>query len=197
MSSIIQLSFHNESELKETQKIVLFQKYRVGGIQMEPVAWKVFENIDQGFYHPFQFEEVPEMVVKSANGIQIDVFSDVSYSQSYVAKPGIGGDRVVSNTFTFPLINQFQRDPIHVEMSKGGNVLIAPVSIAPGASAIVQFDQTLWVGITKIAKEGEVMKEEAVSYTDTGLSMAGVHTAEIVMSGGEAKPLIFTLRNIT
>jgi len=197
MAGIIKLSFHNESELTETPKVVLFQKYRVGSTQMEPVAWRVFENIGQGDYHPFQFEELPEMVVKSSKGTGINILSDLSYSQSYVAKPGIDGDRVTSSAFTFPLINQFHRERIHVEMSKGGNVLIAPVRIASGDSAILQFDQTLWVGLTERAKEGEIMKEEALFYTHTGLSMAGVQTAEIVMAGGGANPLSFSLRNVT
>lgn len=197
MPEVIDLIFYNESDLKETPKIVLFQKHLIGGAQGDPVAWKVLKNLARGYRHPFQFDLNPQMRVKGSSGTQIGGLIDLEYSKSYVTQTDTEGDKVTQDLLTVPLVNQFKKDTISAEIFRGGRLLAVTRSIKPEESVIFQFNQVLWVGIANNETEGEILSEVAQTKIHTGLNLEGVNTAEIVMTGGGTKPLSFSLRNVT
>lgn len=195
MSAIIKLAFHNESNLEGTPRIVLFQKHLIGGAAGDTIAWKVFENLGKGDYHPFQFTVVPQMSVIDSSGTQIGAVVDVPYSQSYIVKDNVG--QITNVPLTVPLINGFRKGIIRAEIFRGGNLLAASNRIAPKESVVFQFDQVLWVGLSDNLNQGDVMKDMTQAKFHTGLNLEGINSAEIVMTGGGARPLAFNLRNVT
>jgi hypothetical protein len=59
---------------------------------------------------------------------------------------------------------------------------------------------TIWIGVVSQVEEGDVMNSAIISDINTELSLLGIASADIVMSGGgagpSATPFMFTLENI-
>lgn len=195
MPAIINLIFHNESEFKQPPRIVLFQKHMIGAVQGDPVAWKVFTNLGVGDYHPFQFAVVLQMSVIDSSGTQIGPLVDVPYSQSYMVKADVA--QITTVPLTVPLINGFKKGSIRAEIFRGGNLLAVTTHIRPEESVIFQFDQVLWLGLSDTIHQGHIMRDITQARFHTGVNLAGINTAEIVMTGGVVQPLAFNLRNVT
>jgi hypothetical protein len=115
------------------------------------------------------------------------------------------GDKLVaSGAGTSPdevqILNALQRGAINAGVYKAGRLLAQKTNIVPQQKAVFQFRPTLWIGVASEVIEGQAMNAAIVSNINTELSLLGIASADIVMTGGgagvNAMPFQFTLQNV-
>lgn len=66
--------------------------------------------------------------------------------------------------------------------------------------AVFEFKPTIWIGVASQIIQGEVMNSAIISNLNTELSLLGIASADIVMTGGgpgrNPTPFSFKLENI-
>jgi hypothetical protein len=97
------------------------------------------------------------------------------------------------------ILNTLNMGAINANVYKDGRLLAAKTGIAPGQKAVFQFKPTIWIGVVSQVEEGQVMNSAIISQINTEISLFGLASADIVMTGGgpgaNSTPFIFTLQN--
>jgi hypothetical protein len=202
-SSIIKLNFINKSQDMNNSQIVLFQKNEVPGFSEIAVAWQVIQNCGQGDNHPFQYP-------LGMNVSSSDSFGN--FTPQLPANPGDAfqmafnnsGDILLSNgsaneVTAVEVKNGLKKGAINANIFKAGKLLATKTNMIPGDLASFVFKPILYIGTASQVVEGDVMNSADVSSVNTQLSLIGLVSADIVMTGGgsgaDATPLQFTLQN--
>jgi hypothetical protein len=200
----IRLNFVNRSNDLNNTQIVIFQKNLANNFDELPVAWLVIQYCGHGDNHPFTFpmtmtigasdsygNYTPRLPVQ--NGQLFHVTLTTSGDTLSYAGPGTSASEV-------QLRNDLSKGAINGSIYKDGRVLATRTSIAPTQKAVFQFKPTLWIGAVSQIIQGEVMNSAIVSSIDTELSLLGIASADIVMTGGgpakSSTPFAFRLENI-
>jgi hypothetical protein len=200
----IQLNFINESNDTNNSDIVIFQKNVATDFDELPVAWQVIHNCGQGDNHPFLYPMATAVAASDSWGNytpQLDAQSGQLFQM--VLTPS-GDTLVASGAGSSPdelqILNALQRGAINAGVYKAGRLLAQKTGIAPQQKAVFQFKPTLWIGAASQIVQGQVMNSAIVSDINTELSLLGIASADIVMTGGgagvNATPFQFTLRNV-
>jgi hypothetical protein len=96
--------------------------------------------------------------------------------------------------------NQLPAGSIDANIYKNGALLTAKTAVLPQQHAIFEFKPTIWIGVVEGVNEGDVLNSAILSQINTELSLTGVASADIVMTGGgpgpNSTPFTFTLENI-
>jgi hypothetical protein len=96
--------------------------------------------------------------------------------------------------------NNLQQGVIDARVYKEGALVAIETSIAPQQMAAFQFDPVIWIGAVSQVEQGTVMDSAIVQQLNTLLSLLGIASADIVMTGGgsgpDSQPFAFTLQNI-
>jgi hypothetical protein len=96
--------------------------------------------------------------------------------------------------------NALQQGSINAGIYKSGKLYAQETDVAPQQKAVFQFKPTIWIGVVSQAVAGEVMNSAIVSSVNTELSLLGIASADIVMTGGgagpSATPFMFNLANV-
>ena len=70
----------------------------------------------------------------------------------------------------------------------------------PGQQAVFEFKPSIWIGTASQVTQGEVLHPSVLSEVSTELSLQGIASADIVMTGGgpgeNAPPFAFSMQNI-
>jgi hypothetical protein len=197
----IKLTYRNNSDDFAKSKIVVFQKLVNTDFDELAVAWKVIKNCGTGEYHPFVYPM--EMKVGAID-------SDGNYSQQIPATNGqvfnLTGsnsgnqlkamDDVSGNSRQVDVRNNLDYGAIQVGIYKDDRMLALKSNISPGEKAVFQFLPTIWVGVVSDVEEGDVMDSAVMSQNNTELSLLGIASADIVLSGGGNRPFRFSLENV-
>lgn len=200
----IKLNFINNSNDRNNSRIVIFQKNVASDAADTTVAWKVIQNCGPGENHPFTFPLTAQASSSDSWGNYTPQLS-VSPGQLLTASQSGSGDVLSysgpSTAATEVQIrNALPQGAINANIYKTGRLLATRTSLAPAQTAAFQFEPTLWIGPVAQIEEGQVMNPAIVSSIDTELSLLGVASADIVMSGGgmgpDAQPFSFTLENV-
>ena len=98
------------------------------------------------------------------------------------------------------LRNDLAHGSINANLYKAGRLLATKTSIAPQQKAVFRFEPALFIGAVSEVQQGEIMPAAIVSEINTELSLNGIASADIVMTGGGpgagATPFQFSLENI-
>jgi hypothetical protein len=98
------------------------------------------------------------------------------------------------------VLNSLPKGAINAGIYKAGKLLATKTSIAPQQKAVFEFKPTLWIGVVSQVDEGQVMNSAILSNIDTEISLLGIASADIVMTGGGpgsgATPFVFRLENV-
>jgi hypothetical protein len=98
------------------------------------------------------------------------------------------------------VLNALPKGAINASIYKDGRLLATKTMIAPQQKAVFQFKPTLWIGAVLQVEEGEVMNSAIISRINTEISLLGIASADIVMTGGgpgpNARPIAFNLDNM-
>lgn len=188
----IKLNFINQSNDANNSQIVVFQKNVATDFDELSVAWKVIQNCGQGDNHPFVYPMTMAVGASDSYG---------NYTPQLIAQNGqlfsmsltSSGDRLVqSGASTSPtevqVLNALKVGAINASIYKAGKVLATKTSIAPQQKAVFQFKPTLWIGVASEVEEGQVMNSAIISSINTELSLLGIASADIVMTGGGPGP---------
>lgn len=200
----VQLNFVNNSNDLNNSSIVIFQKNVATDIEELPVAWKVIQNCSVGDNHPFVWAH--EMSVASS-----DMWGN--FHPALGAHPGQGfsvhqtgtGDALsADDPATSPeeveVRNNLPQGSINANIFKDNHLLAIRTAVSPEQSARFAFKPSIWIGAASQVEQGAVMHTAMVDNVHTELSLLGIASADIVMTGGgagpDAMPFSFTLENV-
>lgn len=201
----IQLNFINQSADSNNSQIVIFQKNVATGYEEIVVAWKVIQFCGFGDNHPFVYPMIMQVSASDSYG---------NYTPRLDAQPGNAfqvtltnsGDMLTqSGVSNYPtevqLSNNLTQGAINANIYKNNSLLATKTTIAPGQMAAFQFLPTIWIGTASQVTQGQVMNSAIVEQVNTELSLLGIASADIVMTGGgpgkTSQPFAFSLQNVS
>lgn len=200
----IQLNFINQSNDANNSQIVIFQKNVAGGVEHPAVAWRVIENCGRGDYHPFVYP-ISAGITSMDRWGNFTPMLDAREGQLFEVKREETGDALVlagpaSNPMEIQVVNALPDGVIGAHLYRGEQLIASQANLAPGRRAAFQFKPTLWIGVVSEVSQGEDLNAATLSQINTELSLLGIASADIVMTGGgpggESTPFEFSLQNV-
>ena len=200
----IHLNLINQSNDTNNSQIVIFQKNVGAGLSELAVAWHVIENLGQGDNHPFVYPMSIAVGASDSYG-NYTPHLPASYGQRFAMKLTQSGDQLSfdgdgTSAEEVQVANNLQAGAINAMIYKAGNLFATKTNIAPGQLAAFQFKPTIRIGIVSQVTRGQTMNEAIMSSINTEISLLGLASADIVMTGGgpgpNSKPFEFHLANI-
>jgi hypothetical protein len=198
------LNFINDSEAADGANVVIFQKNLAAGVETFAVAWLVIGDCGWGDSRPFSLPA--EMTVNASDSWgnhtpQIPAHDGQLFAMTESAGgQAFGYAGPATNPAQVQVRNDLRKGAINANLYRDRRLLAVKTSLAPHQRAAFQFRPTLWIGVVSQVVQGEVMGPAALSAIDTELSVVGVASADIVMSGGgqgrHAEPYRFALENV-
>lgn len=201
----IKLRLVNQSFDRNNSRILIFQRNVQPNYQEVPVAWKVIENLGQDWTHPFDYPAQLQVSTSDCNGnrsglmesdqaMRWGVFRTESGNQLQYVGPSSG--RVPE----LQVANGLPLGAIDANIYRAGKLLATKTGVAPGQMAVFRFAPVLSICVASQVTEGASLDAAILSRANTELSLSGLLSADIVMTGGgsgkTAMPFRFTLQNI-
>ncbi len=200
----IQLNFINRSNDTNNSQVVIFQKNVATNVDELAVAWRVIQNCGVSDNHPFTMPLSMEVGASDSWG---------NYTPRRVAQNGnmyqvvltSSGDMLLpcgsaTSSREVQVRNDLSTGTINVGIYKDGRLLALNSRIAPAQKAVFEFKPTIWIGAVSQVVQGSMMNSAIMSDVNTELSLLGIASADIVMTGGgpgkNAMPFSFRLENI-
>ena len=192
----IKLNFVNRSNDANNSQVVISAKNAAtdtGGLTM---AWLVIDNCGPGDDHPFVFpmqitvdasdsdgNYTPQLPAESG---QLFIMSRTSSGDQLSESGGSGGPGVTVR-------NALDLEAIDACFYRAGKVFFRQ-TIPSQQTSTFEFKPTIWIGVASKITEGQVLN------ANTELSLSGIASADIVMTGGgpgiDASRFEFTLDNV-
>ena len=201
----IKLNFINKSNDKNNSQIVIFQKNTNTDFDELAVAWKVIQNCGQESNHPFVFPMSMSVSASDSYG-NYTPQQNAENGQLFTMSLKTSGDELKVETGTgtsvteVQVLNKLARGAIAASIYKDGKMLATKTSIAPDQKAVFEFKPKIYIGAASQIVEGQVMNSAIISNINTELSLLGIASADIVMTGGGPGPsstaFEFTLENV-
>ena len=200
----IRLNFINKSNDVNNSDVVVFQKNAATKAAKIAVAWQVIRNCGQGDNHPFTYPMAFAVGASDSWGNYTPQLA-AQNGQLFAMGRTTSGDSLsyygpATSPVEVQVVNHLPDGAISVGVYKVGKLAAIKTSIAPGQKAVFQFTPTIWIGVVSQVDEGSVMNSAVVSSINTQLSLIGIASADIVMTGGgagpKATPFEFTFENV-
>ncbi|MFM2059039.1 MAG: hypothetical protein RLY71_3424 [Pseudomonadota bacterium] len=201
----IQLNFINQSNDANNSEVVIFQKNITPSFDELAVAWRVIRNCGQGDHHPFVFPMTMQVSASDAWGNYTPRL-DAQNGQQFQMVLSASGNQLVQATSSsvsareVQVLNALSKGAINANIYKDGKLLATKTSVAPQQMAVFQFKPTIWIGVASQVQQGKVMNSAIISRINTEISLLGVASADIVMTGGGpgqgSQPFSFHLENV-
>ncbi len=202
--STVQLNFVNKSNDQNNSEIVIFQKNVAADFDEIAIAWKVIKNCGQGDYHPFTYSSLYQVAMSDSYG---------NYTPKLSAMPGQAFEMVLApsgdliqysgsaaSPKSIELKNSLQRGAVSGYVYRDGSVIAMKSNIVPAQQAAFEFKPTIFIGVASQITQGQIMNSAIISSINTEISLLGIASADIVMTGGgsgaNATPFTFTLENV-
>lgn len=200
----VRLNFINQSNDCNNSDVVIFSQNVATGFAEVAIAWRVIRNCGQGWSHPFVFPRTMSVAVSDSWG---------NYSPQQAAQPGElfsavatpSGDNLISagvanSPREVQVLNALPMGAINAHIFRDGLLFAQKTSIAPQQKAVFEFKPTIWIGVVSQVDQGQVMDAAILSNINTEISLLGIASADIVMTGGgpgaQSTPFMFTLQNV-
>lgn len=200
----VQLNFVNNSNDMNNSEVVMFQKNVATNFDELAVAWQVIKYCGPGDNHPFTFPMGMQVGASDSYGNYTPQL-EAQNGQLYLMRLTSTGDRLVAagsgtSSKEVQVLNDLPKGAINASIYKDGKLLAIKTSIAPQQKAVFEFKPTIWIGVASQIVQGQVMNSAIIANINTELSLLGIASADIVMTGGgsgaNAKPFDFHLENI-
>jgi hypothetical protein len=200
MKMDIKLTYRNNSNDAANSSIVIFQKSVNADYDEMAVAWKVIKNCGTGEFHPFRFPMGMQVACSDNDGNFTQLQDAVNTNVFTLARSDSGNQLSLSNMTTsskeLDVRNDLDYGAIQAGVYKDGRLLALKTNISPGEKAVFQFKPTIWIGVVSGVEEGTVMNSAVMSDVNTELSLLGIASADIVLTGGDNNPYRLGLENI-
>lgn len=200
----IQLNFINLSNDVNNSEIVIFAKNEATNFDELTIAWTVIKYCGQGDNHPFTYP-MGQTIGASDSWGNYTAQLNAPLGQQFAMALTTSGDRVIpQGPATSPqqieLLNALPKGAVNANIYKDGKLFAIKTGIAPQQKAVFQFKPTIWIGVASQVEQGTVMNSAILSEINTEISLLGIVSADIVMTGGgagpNATPFAFALDNI-
>ena len=200
----VQLNFINNSNDTKNSGIVVFQKNVATNFDELAVAWLVITNCGLGDNHPFGFPFGMQVAASDSYG-NFTPQLDAQNGQLFQMTLTTAGDRLVptgtaTSSKEVQVLNNLPKGAINASIYKDGKLLAIKTAIAPQQKAVFEFKPTIWIGAVSHVVQGQVMNSAIISSINTELSLLGIASADIVMTGGgpgpNSTPFAFNLENV-
>jgi hypothetical protein len=200
----IQLNLINQSNDANNSDVVVFQKNVATDYDELAVAWQVIKYLGQGCNHPFTYPMTMYISAEDAWG-NYTPQQEAQNGQLWAMVCDTSGDVLkyqgaAPSSKEIQLRNDLASGAIAANIYKDGKLLATKTSVAPGQKAVFQFQPTIWIGVVSQVEQGEVMNSAIISDINTEISLLGIASADIVMTGGgpgpDSSPFEFSLENV-
>jgi hypothetical protein len=203
--STIKLNFINHSADTNNSSIVIFQQNDAEDIAEIAIAWQVIENCGRLCNHPFTFSTNFQVSAGDSYGNhtpQLNAFNGDAFDMT---KDTSGDVLQLSNTPAtssneVEVRNNLETGAIDANCYRDGKIMASKTNLAPGQKAVFEFQPTIYIGVVSQVTEGDVMNSAIISQINTKISLFGIISADIVMTGGgpgaDSTPFNFSLQNI-
>lgn len=200
----IRLNFINNSNDQNNSEVVIFQKNVATDFDELAIAWQVIKYCAQGDNHPFTYPFATTVGASDSYGNftpQLNALPGQMFQMALTSS----GDRLVqggqgTSAKEIQVLNALPKGAINASIYRGGKLAATKTSVAPQQKAVFEFKPTIWIGVASQVEEGQVMNSAIVSSINTELSLLGVASADIVMTGGgpgpSSQPFAFSLENV-
>jgi hypothetical protein len=203
--SSIHLTFINNSNDANNSQIVIFQKNVELVTAQTAVAWRIFpvgakgNKVSVPYTEDFAVSaidsyenETPQLPANPGN--RFDMRSGPSGNQLQMSSTPAASPE------TIEVHNELPIGAISTNIYKAGALLATKTGIAPGQMAQFNFSPTLYLLHDSSFQQGEIMMLTPLSKTTSEISLLGIKSADVVMTGGgngtDAMPFLFSLANV-
>ena len=184
--------------------VLIFPKNQATDYEETAVAWLVINNCGRGWNHPFTYPMETSVaasdswgnysaVLAASNGQQFEVVNDPSGDTIKYKGPANSPEEI-------EIINSLQKGTINACVYKSGRLYAIKTGVSPQQKAIFSFKPTIWIGVVSQVEQGEIINAAVMSTINTEISLLGISSADIVMTGGgpgpTSTPFNFTLQNV-
>jgi hypothetical protein len=205
MTSSIKLNLYNQSNDMNNSQVVIFQKNVATDFDELAIAWRVIQKLGRGNYHPFTYSLDLNVAAADSWG---------NFTTDFVGEPGELWDMMLTasgnelNLSTSPstnpqelqVRNNLPAGAIDATVKRDGLLLASKTSIAPGQKAVFKFKPTIFIGVASQIQQGQVIDSAIISDINTEISLLGIRSADVVMTGGgpgaSSSPFRFTMQNV-
>jgi hypothetical protein len=199
----IKLNFINNSNDANNSQVVIFQKPPSTGFDEQALAWRVIQNCGQGDNHPFVFPL--QMSVGSGDGdaYKLPQPPEDSGQPLKMAFDGAQWQLLAADggsSSEVQVVKDLPQGAINASIYKDGKLLADDSLQSTPAAGMPEGKPSLLIGVAPQGSAGEAANATIVADINTEISLLGIASADIVMTGGgpgpEATPFTFTLENI-
>lgn len=204
MGKVINLTFVNESNDCNNSSVLIFQKNAITDFNEIAVAWRVIQNLGQGWSTDFTYSYDLQVGVSDSYNNRSPM-TNVSPGDLWSVSRQSSGDQLLRqgagvSTEEVQVRNDLPQGAINVNCFRDGKLLATKSTVAPGQKAVFKFKPTIFIGVVSQVQEGQVLDSAVISDVNTEISLLGISSAEIVMQGGgpgvSSQPFSFSLRNV-
>lgn len=200
----IKLRVINQSNDRNNSQIVIFQKNVATPFDEQHVAWRVIENLAQGWSREFTYSLDMEIGLSDSYDNDSPAFKCYPGQLWHVKRDPSGDILEQVGAASTPDEVQIRNDLDHGAISaccyRDGKLLATKTGVAPGQKAVFKFKPMLFVGVASQVIEGDVLDSAIIADIHTELSLLGVASADIVVTGGgsgkDSIPFRFDLANV-
>lgn len=200
----IKLKLINHSNDTNNSEVVIFSKNVSTNYGELAVAWQVIQNMGQGDYHPFTYATEVYVAASDSYGNFTPQLAAANGEKFHMILTSSGDELTADGQSASPneitIANDLTKGAINAYIYRSGKLFAEKTGIAPGQEAVFEFKPTIWIGVASQVIEGQVMNSAILSQINTEISLLGIASADIVMTGGgtgpEAQPFQFTLENV-
>jgi len=204
MTEQIQLNLINQSNDRNNSQIVVFQKNVATDFDEIALAWRVIKNLGTGNHHPFTYSLAMQVASSDSYGNftpRMTAYPGQMFAMTKNQSGDVLGPAGPSTASTeVQVANQLEQGAINASLYRDGKLLAQKTNIAPQQKAVFKFKPTIFIGVVSQVVEGQVLDSAILSSINTELSLLGVASADIVMTGGGpgqgSQPFRFTLENV-
>lgn len=189
------LTYINAS--KDYPWILAFQKNAVNPPNQYDLAWMVFGTNAKVRKVGISFEGLSaEFLSTSGVSPRTPMVPGTSYtaemgSVTVMLKPtgSTGYPGLVTITNGLDVVAQ-------ITLYRSGLALAMAKEVAPGATAEFAYDDTLWIGQDPGVGPGDPLTGSEMDAINTGITLTGIVSADVVMTGSDGGPYMFLLEKI-
>jgi hypothetical protein len=200
----IKLNFINRSNDVLNSDVVIFQKNIATDAEELAVAWTVIHDCGQNDCHPFTWPQDFQVSAGDSWG-NYTALQVAQAGQLFQMKRTTSGDQLLqdgpsTSQNEIQVLNALTQGSISANIYKSGRLIATKTAVVPGQKAVFEFRPTIWIGVVSQVTQGQVITSAVMSTVNTEISLLGIASADIVMTGGGAgappPPFSFSLENV-
>lgn len=206
MAKGINLQVINQSNDANNSEILIFQKNVAPGYSEIAVAWKVIQNLGNGDRHPFVYSYDLAVDANDSYGNYTPQLSPANPGSAFQMVLNTSGDVLqpyppgAAVPTDVDVRNDLTTGAIDANIYRSGLLLATKTNVVPGQKATFVFKPTIFIAVASQIQQGDVIDSAVLSSINTEISLLGISSADIIMSGGgsgtNAVPYSFSLQNV-